>query len=366
MIFGRRFFIFALIVAALFPAGLTGCNSSATDEQVAPEQPPLVSSQIVRPKGALADPPFAGEVRGRHEAALGFRVPGKIIARHVDPGDRVKKGAPLMQVDAKDIKEAVFAAKAQLSAAKSQYSLAADQLGRFKALYKEDFMSKAELDRYQNGHDSARALLKQAKAQYTQAQNQLTYCNLNADDNGVILDVRAEAGQVVAAGMPVVIMVKGPLREVEIDVPENRVSAVQPGARFKLSFWALPDLTLAGSVRIVSPVADPVTRTYKARITITDPPDTVKLGMTATALPEKGRRDDHILIPVSAVYQTGDTPTVWVIENHKVRRQPVTLGDLAEDGRVTVSKGLSPGDQIVTAGVHKLMEGQAVRTEADK
>ena len=368
MIPGRRFLITTLTLIALVPAGLPGCNPAKTDDgKASPKLPPLVSSQTVSPKGNLPDPPFAGEVRGRYETALGFRVPGKITNRLVDPGSRVKKGDRLMQVDPKDIQEAVSAARAQLDAAKSQFTLAADQLNRFKALYREDFMSKAELDRYQNAHDSARAQLQQARAQYTQARNQLTYCNLQADDNGVILDVRAEAGQVVAAGQPVVIMVKGDLREVEIDVPEHRVAAVHPGTRFQLSFWALPGLSLNGRVRIVSPVADPITRTYKARITLANPPGEVQLGMTASALPEDGYRDGRIQIPVSAVYQTGKTPAVWVIEDNKVRQQKIRLGQPGEDGRVTVAQGLAAGDQIVIAGVHKLMEGQAVRTaEEDK
>ena len=282
----------------------------------------------------------------------------------METGTRVKAGDLLMQVDPKDIKEAVTAAGAQVDAAESQYKLAADLLNRFNALYEQDYMSKAEIDRYRNSADSAKALLKQARAQLTQAGNQLNYCNLNADDNGVVLDVRAEAGQVVAAGMPVVIIAKGDQREVEIFVPEKQVAQFSPGALFHTSFWALPDLTVRGRVRYVSPVADSITRTYKTRITLINPPDTIRLGMTASAISaihEAG--SSRIFIPLSAVYQTGDVPMVWVIKDHRAGLQKIRLGKEGHDEEIQVIEGLSPGDEIVTTGVHKLSEGQRVRTQ---
>lgn len=364
---GRKiFFITALVfcVAALMP--LAGCDNASDQntKQDASEPPPLVTSMTISTQSSRPEHQFSGEVRGRYETALGFRVPGKIIARHVETGTRVKAGDLLMQVDPKDIQEAVTAARAQVTAAESQYRLAADLLKRFKALYKKDYMSKAEIDRYQNSADSAKAVLKQARAQLTQANNQLAYCNLKADEDGVVLDVRAEAGQVVAAGMPVVIMAKGDLREVEIFVPENQVAQFGPGAMFRVKFWALPNLSIKGRLRYVSPVADPITRTYKTRITLIDPPGAVRLGMTASATDVEPKAAGSIFIPVSAVYQTGDSPMVWVIKDHKTTLQKVKLGQTGHGEEIQVIKGLAPGDEIVTTGVHKLSQGQTVRTQS--
>ncbi|WP_020587829.1 efflux RND transporter periplasmic adaptor subunit [Desulfobacter curvatus] len=362
----KNFFLTALVFCVLFVLTASGCNNSPDQEgkQASTEPAPLVTSMTISPQNTRPAHLFSGEVRGRYEAALGFRVPGKIIARHVETGTRVKAGDLLMQVDPKDIQEAVTAAKAQVDAATSQYNLAADLLNRFNALYEQDYMSKAEIDRYQNSADSARAVLKQARAQFTQAKNQLDYCNLKADDDGVVLDIRAETGQVVAAGMPVVIMAKGDQREVEIFVPENQVAQFSPDAPFHVSFWALPGLTVQGYVRYVSPVADPITRTYKTRITLINPPDTVRLGMTASAVsatPEAG--SSRIFIPLSAVYQAGDAPMVWVVEDHKARLQQIKLGKAGHGEEIQVIEGLSPGDEIITTGVHKLSEGQQVRTQ---
>ncbi|WP_051957943.1 efflux RND transporter periplasmic adaptor subunit [Desulfobacter vibrioformis] len=357
----------AISILVIFVLAVAGCNNPLEHErkQTPPEPLPLVTSMTISARNTQPRHLFSGEVRGRYEAALGFRVPGKVIARHVETGTRVKTGDLLMQVDPSNIKESVMAARAQVDAAESQYNLAADLLNRFKALYEQDYMSKAEIDRYQNSADSARALLKQARAQLTQANNQLDYCNLKADDDGVVLDVRAETGQVVAAGMPVVIMARGDQREVEIFMPENQVAQVSPGALFQVNFWALPDLAVQGQVRYVSPVADPITRTYKTRITLIDPPNTVRLGMTASAVSaghEAGT--SRIFIPLSAVYQTGDTPMVWVVKDRRAGLQKIRLGKAGHGEEIQVLEGLSPGDEIITTGVHKLLEGQQVRTQS--
>ena len=131
--------------------------------------PPLVKSMTIKGQEAGQAQVYSGEVHSRFEVRTAFRVPGKIIQRNVDAGSPVKAGDILMRIDPADIQQAVTAGKAQLTAARSQFNLARDQLGRFQALYREDLMSKAELDRYQNAHDSAKALLAQATAQYTQA-----------------------------------------------------------------------------------------------------------------------------------------------------------------------------------------------------
>lgn len=369
---GRKHWL-KMVVTICFAAALTlpvaGCKDSLDQEhkQAGSEIPALVTSMTISGQTFHNTHLFSGEVRGRYETALGFRVPGKVIARHVETGTRIKKGDLLMQVDPRDIKEAVCAASAQVDASKSQYSLAVDLLKRFKALYEQDYMSKAEFDRYRNKADSAAAVLKQARAQFTQARNQLGYCDLKADSDGVVLDVRAQTGQVVAAGMPVVIMVKGEEQEVEIFVPENQVAKFSTAEVFLVSFWALPDLEVQGKVRYVSPVADPVTRTYKARITLIDPPETVRLGMTASAVSDWHlEQSNHIFIPLSAIYQTADTPMVWVIKDQKARLQKIGLGKTGQGNKIQVVEGLSAGDEIIIAGVHKLIEGRKVRVRTPK
>jgi membrane fusion protein, multidrug efflux system len=329
------------------------------------EDVPVVKTEVVTLNSASEGYSYSGEVRGRFESQLAFQVSGKITGRNVELGSVIQAGSVLMQIDPVDVQQSVAAAKAQLQAAQSQFKLAKDNLDRFKALYDQKYMSQAEFNRYQNDYDSADAMLRQAKAQFTQGSNQLNYCNLYADGAGVVAGIYAETGQVIAAGQPVVVLVKGNEREVEINVPENRLDNLTKGQQFQVTFWALPNVAVTGEVREVSPMADPVTRTYKVRISLLNPPSTLKLGMTATVAQAGTQGQSVVYIPLSAIYQTEDTPGVWRFRHGAVKLQPVKLGPFGDGDQVRVLEGIEAGDTIVTAGVHKLREGQKVRIGDD-
>ena len=167
----------------------------------------------------------------------------------------------------------------------------------------------------------------------------------------------------VSAGQAVVTLVQDGEREIEIDVPENRYEDILKAKEIRVSFWALPDRIIEGKVREISPMADKTSRTYKVRIQLTNPPTELKLGMTAsvtTSVNTGNASNSLTYIPLSAIYQTGSTPSVWVVSAGAVSLRPVKLGNFG-DSSVQVLSGLKDQDIIVTAGVHKLKEGQKVR-----
>jgi len=140
------------------------------------------------------------------------------------------------------------------------------------------------------------------------------------------------------------------------------VEEVRKATQVKATFWALPNKVIDGKIREIAPMADKVSRTYKIRVALINAPPEIKLGMTATVtIANSGNQQSVTYIPLSAIYQTSDTPSVWVVNEDVVHLKPVKVGTLG-DGKVAVSEGLNAGDRIVTAGVHKLREGQKVRT----
>ena len=341
-----------LILAIL----LAGC---ARTEPVK-EEAPLVRTQKMQLNGNGQSSGYPGEVRGRYETQLAFQVSGKISKRNVELGSVVNAGDVLMEIDAKDIQQTVNITSAQMASAESQLNLAQSNLERYRKLFEQGAVSRAQLDQYENAYEVAAAAVRQTAAQYTQGANQLGYSALVADSTGVIAAVNAEAGQVVSAGQVVLTLVKDGEREIEISIPENRIEDLRNAQQIGVTFWALPDVIVEGKVREISPVADKITRTYKARISLQNPPAGVKLGMTANvAIASAGSRQ-AVYIPLAAIYQTGDTPGVWVVANETVSLRPVKVGAFG-DGQIQVLEGLQDGDVIVTAGVQKLREGQKVR-----
>jgi len=186
---------------------------------------------------------------------------------------------------------------------------------------------------------------------------------LCAEKSGVVSSINAEVGQVVGAGMPVVTIIEDGEREIEISVPENRIDELRKAQKISVNFWALPKVSLTGTIREVAPMADPIARTYKVRVSVGNPPPEVKLGMTASVTIFATAEQSEVgavSVPLSAIYQKGTEPCVWVIENNTVILRQVTVGSYGKE-KIDVLSGLKPGEVIVTAGVHTLQERQEVK-----
>ena len=215
------------------------------------------------------------------------------------------------------------------------------------------------LDQYRTNERAAEAAYRQAVAQDTANHNALGYTNLVAGADGVISNITAEEGQIIAAGQTVMTLTQEGEREIEIAVPESRLAEVSVGMPAAISLWA-NSAAYTGTLRELSPVSDAATRTYTARIALTDAPADLPLGMTARVRLGASVQDGAA-IPLSALYQTDDTAQVYVVEDDAVHLVPVTVTAFrTNDALVT---GLPQGARIVTAGVHQLHEGEKVRTK---
>jgi RND family efflux transporter MFP subunit len=358
---GRGIPVFLLVLSVSLWLG--GCSP---ESQQANDDAPLVRILTIKSDGGNQKSVYPGEVCGRNEAKLAFQVNGKIIKRYVDLGSVIKKGDLLMQLDSQNLQRDIEAIDAQLSSAQSQFNLATDNLKRYRQMYEQEVISKADYDIYQNTYNSAEAFIQQVTAQYEQAVNQLSYTNLYASCDGVVKSIDAEVGQMVGPGIvtsrpQVVTIVQDGEREVEINVPENRLGEIRKAQKIQVGFWALPDVIIDGRVREISPVADQISRTYKVRISLVNPPEGIELGMTSSVIiPNAAEQQAYAYIPLSAIYQTGDTPAVWVVNDGVVHLRCIKVGAFG-DNQVQVLEGLKDEEIIVTAGVQKLREGQRVR-----
>lgn len=357
---------YGLAAGVVLVAVVAGVIIKGTSKPAAiSEEIMAVRTTVVGAGGVGQNYTYSGEVKGRFESQLSFQVGGKIIKRNVQLGSVVNAGDVLMAIDAKDVRQTVSSNSAQVYSAESQLTLAENNLNRYRELYRGGAISAAQLDQYKSAYDVAVASVRQASAQYVQGSNQLDYSALYADKAGVVSSITAEAGQVVAAGQSVITIVQDGEREVEINIPENRIDELRKAQQLKVTFWALPTVSVDAVVREIAPMADNVSRTYKVRVSLLNPPQEVKLGMTSTVtVANMNNQQVAAYIPLAAIYQSGDTPGVWVVNNESVALRSIKIGAFG-DGKVQVLEGLQNGDVIVTAGVHKLREGQKVRIAGD-
>ena len=182
----------------------SGCGK----KEEAAARPPMVKYQRVSESTAESASSYAGTVRGRYETNLAFQVGGQILSRNVQLGDRVAAGQVLMTIDPKDVAQKANQGDAAVQSAEAQLALAEANYARYQQLYAADAVSAMVLDQYRTSYEAALAAYNNAAAQAAQAQNALSYTQLTATGDGVISAVNAEAGQVVAAGTPVMSLVQ--------------------------------------------------------------------------------------------------------------------------------------------------------------
>ena len=171
----------------------------------------------------------------------------------------------------------------------------------------------------------------------------------------------AEPGQVVAIGQGVVRLAHRGEKEALVALPETWLGEARKSVA-SIRLWSDPKRKFAAQLRELSPQADAATRTYAARFSIADPDDVVALGMTAIVTLAHASEDDVAKLPLSAIINRGNGPSVYVVATDgALSLQPVTLASFNEDTAL-VTGGVQDGDKVVTLGVQKLVAGQRVRT----
>ena len=329
----------------LFAGVLAIAACGKTESPVEPLRPVLT-----RILGETADSEalaYSGAVRSRYETPLGFRIPGKISARLVDAGSRVKAGDVLARLDPADTTLTAATTQAQLE-------LAAAEARRFRELRQKNFVSQSALE-------AKETTLKAAQAQADLARNQSSYTVLRADQAGVVELVAAEVGQVVAAGQTVMRVARTDTLEVAVAIPETRMPEMRTAKVAVIRLWANEHANFKGVLREISPTADALTRTYAARVSILNPDDQVLLGMTANVRFQAVASESRLSVPLSAIFQDAGQPALWVVgADQTVSLRPVVIAAYGETSAI-LDSGAKAGERVVTAGVHKLSAGEKIK-----
>lgn len=310
---------------------------------------------------------YTGVIHARTESDLGFRVPGKIIEKLVKDGDHVKREQALMRLDPTDLKLAATAARAAVEAARAQNKRAlADEL-RLRKLVAMKAVSVQEYDQAKSAADATTAQLNSAVAYSAQLENQVGYAVLKADADGVIMETPADVGQVVGAGTVVIRLAHDGPREAVINLPEGEEMIAKKSTAVA-NLYADPGQNFPAQLRELSAMADPLTRSYQARYTLSGAGENAPLGATVTVLLDGENTNAKPLyeIPIGALYDGGAGPSVWVINpaTSILSRQPVEIAKLGSETAL-ISKGLKSGEQVVALGAHLVKEGEHVKILPD-
>ncbi len=307
--------------------------------------------------------PFAGTIEPRYQTALGFQLPGRMVARDFTVGDLVKKGTRLTALDTTVLQFQVTSADADVANAQAQLANASATETRQRALMQTGATTQAQLDNAVAARDTAAARLAQAQAALKKAQDQLGYSEIKADFDGVVTAWSAEVGQVVSAGQTVVTLARPDVREAVFDVPDALIGEIPRDAAFHVWLQIDDTVTAVGRVREVAPQADAATRTRRIRLSLDTTPQAFRLGTTVNvSIPKQVA--PRIVLPSTALLEQDGGTSVWVIDTSTRKAKRTGVRVLARNStQITVDASLGAGQPVVVAGVHSLRDGQDVKLE---
>ena len=286
---GRRAVaITAFVILSLCGLGAAGAVLAPRDGQASaatsstadrPPQPVRVAEIAFTP--ATAEVTYTGTIRPRHEVAVGFRLSGKVVSRVVEVGDAVTAGTVLATLDDTDARLERDVAAAEAAAAEVDHRRARADIERTRALFDKGHVAQAALDRARSAEAEAAARADRARRSLALAENRLGYARLLAPVDGVVTATPGEAGQVVAAGTPVVSIAQGGAVDVVFSLPEDDRDLLA-GSTARAEIWGAGGVSHPLSLRDIAPDADPQGRTYRVRMALADPGAGVGFGRTVT------------------------------------------------------------------------------------
>lgn len=337
-----------LVLGGCFERAVPSVQNALTPVQVARVIPP----RETQPRS------YAGTIRPRREADLGFRAAGRIAARLVDAGARVTEGQRLALLDPTDIALQQRQAEADLASAEASLAQAGADAARSRTLRAQGWVAAQEDDQKQAAARTAQERVAAARAALQLARNRLDHATLRAPHAGIVTAVLADPGTVVSEGQPVLRLAETGELEAEVALPETALAAAEDAS---VSLWAQPGQTVRARLRERAGAADPKLRTYTARYTLETQPAGLAIGMTATVtLIREVPPADITLIPLAALADRGAGQAVWLVKpDGSVTARPVQVRALrAATALVT---GLAPGEEVIAMGVQKIDPQSRVR-----
>ncbi len=309
---------------------------------------------------------LTGIVVARYQADLSFRVDGQITTRLVNVGDIVKPNQVLFKLDPTDYELSLNIISSNIRATRAEINHAKSELGRFKKLLTRNLTTQQNVDQASSQLIVLQERLKSQILQAKQAKNQLSYTVLKSPSLGKILEIKAEKGEVVRVGNPLISIAFSSYREVKVQVPEKRLADLPEQAVVQIYGTKQ---TFPVQLREIAGQADVASRTwtvfYELKTENNEQQqaiESLKLGQTATVIFSSD--ESFIRVPITALYEKGDYHSIWKVENEKVSRVQVKVVKLSEKW-AWLEGDFTAITTIVSLGVNRLHEGQAIRKSTE-
>jgi RND family efflux transporter MFP subunit len=280
-----------------------------------------------------------GTVRSKQRSVVEAKVSGRVLEFTATPGAMVKAGDLLARLDVQEIQAKVDQARAMLDQAKRDFD-------RQKQLIASNATTRQEFD-------AADARVKIGTGAVSEAETMMSYAKVTAPFDGVVTRKLADVGDLAMPGKPLLEIEAPTSLRFEADLPEAILDRVKLGEKMSVRLAKV----IEGTVSEISPVADPVSRTFNVKLDLppTEGLRTGQFGRVSVPVAEV----KLLLVPQSAVLKRGQMELVFVAKDGKAALRLVKTGKVLES-RVEVLSGLEEGEQIIVSETAQLTDGQPV------
>lgn len=370
----RRTWIAGITATILLAASLTACKQEQKEQEKGQALPVMVVSS--RP--VEFEETYSASIRGRQDVDIMPQVSGRIARLCVKEGERVRIGQVLAIIDQVPYRAALRTAQANVSAAKAKAETARIELNGKQSLFDEKVISDYELSVARNQLAVALAELEQAKAQETDARNNLSYTEIKSPSDGVVGTLPFRIGALVSPGMaqPFTVVSDNSEMYVYFSVSENKLRQLRAryGSIDKM-ISQMPEVSLQlndgtlynkkGRIETVSGVVNSTTGAVQIKALFPNP-DRELLSGTIGNVILQGLNTDAILIPMTATVELQDKIIAYCLKDGKAEAAYLTVDRLNDGNHFVVKQGLSVGDTIITEGVGLVKEGMIVTPKTTK
>lgn len=324
-----------------------GCRKDSPAPAVAAPTGPTVVTRVdpVVARSLSATEDVVGTVRARLRAAVEAKIPGRIESLRVVPGQAVKAGEVLATLDARE-------AQARVDSAVAVREQASRDLQRISRLLKDGASTQSDLD-------GAEARNRVAMAAVSEAETVLGYTRVVAPFDGVITRKLADVGDLAAPGRALVEIEDPTALRFEVDVPEALLDRVQAGATLPVRLDTFTNV-LAAVVSEITPVADPVSRTYRVKLDLPSQPGLRAGQFGRLAVPTGGHPVPQV--PSTAVHQRGQLEYLWIVDGGRAQLRLIRTGK-RDEAWIQILAGASPGELVVADAMAVTREGQPVEAK---
>lgn len=363
----------SICIILMFSFTLSGCGKKA---EVVKETALSVAVTEAKVQDIAQSVVHSGIIRGQNEVSIMPKVPARVAAIYLQPGDPVSAGQTILSLDSSDFTAAIRQAEAGVGQAEAgkraadvQLESARKNYERTQKLYEAGAVSSSALEAAQAAYDaanagSAEAAIASARAALATAQEALDKCNIKSPINGVLGSINLSLGEMANPALPAAIVTDDSALAIEVMVNENEISYIKAGSQVNVLVKAADVGLVQGTVSSIATVADPQKRNYAVKVSLPNKDGKIRSGMFAELTVDTVSKEQVVCVPVNAVVPKGGQTIVYTLDKNKKARPVEVKAGIKNKQMVEITQGLKAGQTVITKGNTLVNNGTLVRVVA--